>query len=441
MMRASALSALLLASAAPGGATFVTDEMAMTHNISDIVRDAAEGWMLMLSAKMGADTHSGTLKAGSAQDPNPLLRTMLDKGEGGSNCLDGSPYGYYFRPAPAGSKHANEWVMFMQGGGLCLTAIDCWIRTKNELGTSKVWRQNYTEYDNVLASDPAMNPFWDFNHVWLPYCSGDTHTGGQTRRNGYGLFFSGANNFEASVARLQKLGLDKATRVLLTGSSAGGIGTMNNADRLQALVPQAQVMAMPAGGFFFPESMELSETQLLRKLHIIDAPVYVNSLMVQVVTSLWESKLPPACVAAVNDTTQQYKCWGASVNYNYIKTPMLVVENLYDQLQVDDLFLCFSCQKWDKQFIAYFGEHMFESLSKPPTHSDRRSSIWAPACYIHTSNLCMGGSPKVQGQSLMEVAAAWYFDGKDSTLLDECHTSASSQPCNANCTAHSCGSM
>jgi len=441
MMRSSALSALLVCAASGAQGAFVTDEMVEMHNMTEVMREAAEAWVFGMSAKMNVDALSTPLQATVAADPNPLPLTLLQKGEGGSQCLDGSPYGYYFRPAPAGSKHPNEWVIFMQGGGLCVTIIDCMIRAKNNLGTSTVWSQNYSQTDNVLASDPNVNPFWDFNHVWLPYCSGDTHTGGQTKRNGYDLFFSGANNFEATVARLQNLGLNNASRIILTGSSAGGIGTMNNADRLQDLVPQAQVMAMPAGGFFFPDTMELSETQLLRVLHIIDAPVIINPLMTQVVTALWDSKLPTACTAAMTDPAQHYKCWGASTNYNYIKTPMLVVENLYDQLQIDDLFLCFSCDKWDKQFIAYFGDHMYNSLSKGPTHSTRRNSIWAPSCYVHTGNLCLAGSPKVQGLGLKEVAASWYFDGKDEVLLDECKTSPSSQPCNANCTAFSCHSM
>ena len=43
----------------------------------------------------------------------------------GARCLDGSPAGYYVKRAPAESPNADKWVVFLEGGGLCVEPFDC----------------------------------------------------------------------------------------------------------------------------------------------------------------------------------------------------------------------------------------------------------------------------------------------------------------------------
>ena len=38
----------------------------------------------------------------------------------GARCLDGSPAGYYVKRAPAESPNADKWIVFLEGGGLCV---------------------------------------------------------------------------------------------------------------------------------------------------------------------------------------------------------------------------------------------------------------------------------------------------------------------------------
>ena len=67
----------------------------------------------------------------------------------------------------------------------------------------------------------------------VPYSSGDVWIGVQKSANLMGLHFAGHNTLEAMVhTLLNTTAFGSAKRVLLSGASAGGIGTFQNADWL-----------------------------------------------------------------------------------------------------------------------------------------------------------------------------------------------------------------
>ncbi len=85
-----------------------------------------------------------------------------------------------------------------------------------------------------LFSTSADNPVGDYNMVYVPYCTGDLHGGsfpaspGLISQGVEGLQqFVGHQNVERALALLDE-GLDAPGKVLLTGSSAGGFGTLLN---------------------------------------------------------------------------------------------------------------------------------------------------------------------------------------------------------------------
>ena len=53
----------------------------------------------------------------------------------------------------------------------------------------------------------------------------------------------------------QQHGLATAKKVLLTGGSAGGIGTFKNVDWLASQLPGAVVKGAPEAGWFFPAAL------------------------------------------------------------------------------------------------------------------------------------------------------------------------------------------
>jgi ribosome maturation protein SDO1 len=171
----------------------------------------------------------------------------------GARCLDGSPSGYYVREG----VEKDKFAFFLQGGGLCIEPVDCHERAKGNLGSSKNWGTTHVDSNNILSTE-SFNPFANWTHVFVPYGSGDVYIGTQKHRNEDGLFFAGHNTMEAIVSHLlNTTSLRSATHVLLSGGSAGGIGTFQNADWMgealkDAGAPKGAVFraAPQAGGFF-----------------------------------------------------------------------------------------------------------------------------------------------------------------------------------------------
>jgi hypothetical protein len=85
------------------------------------------------------------------------------------------------------------------------------------------------------------NPFRDASFVFIPYCTGDTHTGDNV--TSYGGHHKGAANVRAFLQRLAPT-FTGPRRIWLTGSSAGGYGVQLNYHRFAEAFPQAEVHAL-----------------------------------------------------------------------------------------------------------------------------------------------------------------------------------------------------
>ena len=148
-----------------------------------------------------------------------------------------------------------RWVIYLQGGGLCFTKGDCQSRTLTALGSSRYWEGQRTG-TAVQKVDSATNPdFWDANQIYVPYCSGDLHTGTHLNTSDftYHLYFSGHENLEGILFKIKAdyPEFNNARDVLLSGDSAGGMGTFYNLDWLAEKVPWATVKGAPIAGWFF----------------------------------------------------------------------------------------------------------------------------------------------------------------------------------------------
>ena len=153
------------------------------------------------------------------------------------HCMDGTPAAYYFRP----SNNSTKWMLSLQGGGACYTKDECTSRSKGDLGSSKNYKSTYTG-NRWFSADATSNPdFYDFNTVYVPYCSSDVHSGQQTNVSAltWGFYFSGHLNLGEIVKDIQTKhsnNWNKMTKMLITGGSAGGVGTFFNADWLVSLL-------------------------------------------------------------------------------------------------------------------------------------------------------------------------------------------------------------
>lgn len=157
-----------------------------------------------------------------------------------SACDDGSATG-----VAVNLSGGKDLLVYMMGGGACWDALTCAV-----LNTSTHGPFGRAQFDpmvaqisgTVLARD-ASNPFRDFNMVFVPYCTGDVHTGdnvatydvfGQPKK----VHHKGRANLEAFLKRLAAT-VKSPGKLVVSGSSAGGFGTAFNYDLFRTYYPSA----------------------------------------------------------------------------------------------------------------------------------------------------------------------------------------------------------
>jgi hypothetical protein len=275
----------------------------------------------------------------------------------GARCLDGSASGYYVRLS---ASNSTRWLMYLQGGGLCVEPVDCLARVKNGLGSSKYWAATWSDDDSddgagLLSGDPGVNPFSDWNRVYVPYCGGDMHVGTRRTVNSVGLYHAGHLTLAAIVSHLRTSGLGDATSVMLAGGSAGGYGCIQSADwlgeQLAQFAPQAQLTATPQAGFFFPNDT-MCDFAAFEDSKCDEAfpPPFVAYL-----NDAWEGAFDQSCVGA--HPLEPWRCGDVAVAYPHVRTPLFLAQNMYDSVQLQDVFLCFfGLLGCPPAYTQYFGE-------------------------------------------------------------------------------------
>eukprot|EP01084_Bolivina_argentea_P291464 500935_1 len=276
---------------------------------------------------------------------NQMDLILFPPNTNGGQCLDGSPAGFYYQAPQHGDS--NLWVINMMGGGGCNTKSKCTQRANTSKGSSNYWSKTHPG-QHALSPDPSINPdFYQGHHVHCPYCSSDGWGGQRTTPSTdpdtWGFYFSGHLVFMNIIKYLeQHLNFLNASHVLLTGGSAGGIGTFGNVDWLNDELKQNAVnksvvlKGAPVAGWFFPSNTSDQSDALMPPndfphwvAHTNGGEGHDDSIGV-----LYDSYLNPNCVEALSKNNNSWHCGCVGNGYQYIKTPMFVMENKYDYAQI-----------------------------------------------------------------------------------------------------------
>ena len=193
------------------------------------------------------------LVCGGSIDAAAVLRKLPGSEFPDAKCLDGSPGAYYYDLSPS-TLNSKDWVFSLEGGGECVTREDCASRAKGNLGSSDAYlpEMNMT---HTIQSREDYNPFSVYNFVYVKYCSGDLHMGQQDPQNdvstiGGDMYFSGHRILSAIISDLSDH-LKDAETIVWSGESAGGMGCFNSLDFVHDKFPDALVVGLPVGGFYF----------------------------------------------------------------------------------------------------------------------------------------------------------------------------------------------
>jgi uncharacterized surface protein with fasciclin (FAS1) repeats len=172
----------------------------------------------------------------------------------GARCRDGSATGFGVRL----QESAENLMIYLEGGGACFNDVTC-AQNRDNYGPEN-FDDFVTEGGNVAVfSTDEGNPVGDWNAVYVPYCTGDVHGGSAPDATVPGVAgtqqFVGHQNVERYLDLVEPV-VGDPDKVLLTGSSAGGFGSLVNfaqvADRFEA---SERYLVDDSGPIFFADDV------------------------------------------------------------------------------------------------------------------------------------------------------------------------------------------
>jgi hypothetical protein len=321
----------------------------------------------------------------------PLQKITVPNAAGrNAVCNDGTPAVYYFRSGTGSGE--NKWVIFLSGGGLCYSINSCNQRQREfpELMTSQGKPATFNA-SGILSELSANNPdFFNANHVAIPYCSSDLWSGDREASGATGGFeFRGFRIVRSIVNDLRNRSgnnLTSANRILLSGTSAGGIGTMVHLDWLAGQFPNAEVRGINDAGWTPAEALEL--------------PIPQSSFPVARALQLWNGKPDASCAQANSNT--KYFCYSSAV-YPHINTPLMVQMSQYDPVFLSGLGVKFPFNSSERVLADLFAFAVRESLNDVPAAFSPRTNTHGVLPYTRFTGL------KVNGFSLQQLLGNWFF--------------------------------
>lgn len=153
--------------------------------------------------------------------------------EDGPRCLRGDPYSMSVR-----KQSAQDIVIYLQGGGSCSSAI-CSATLTADPKIPAV---------GLMSPTDAHNPAASWSLVYVPYCDGSLHYGDKEHLDEDPVrYHHGLRNLSAALD-VAVAEFPAAKRILLAGSSAGGLGTIYATALVRVLYPQAQLFVWNDSG-------------------------------------------------------------------------------------------------------------------------------------------------------------------------------------------------
>lgn len=334
-------------------------------------------------------------------------------------CIDGSKPAFYVRRNP--SNKISKWHVHFEGGGWCHELSSCYHRSKERLGSSVRYEQcmDLDVIGSYFSSDRKENPLlYNFHTVYVRYCDGGSFAGmsDQPYENKT-LYFRGKANRDATIhALLKDHGMNKASEVLISGCSAGGLGVYLGLDDMADIIKSANSNITVKGlvdSAFFMDHKGRKNKPVPGYDAVINGELDYSTAMKNVFHFMNISAgAPRSCLA--RHKTDPSKCIFAENILPTIKTPLFALQPLFDHWQLWHVH----GQPGNITDVQHFGDEIFTKMSRILNSSTSPGhAVFFDSCAHH----CMGCSHsdvdlwngmEVRTPSGMNLATAfseWYL--------------------------------
>lgn len=252
----------------------------------------------------------------------------------GSVCGNGSQYKFWYYDSPT----SNNMVVMFEGGGACWDYDTCSGRAgvlgasnPNGLPDNYITGMMPTYVSPIVnGADPGL-PFrsktniatngWDV--VYMPYCTGDVHTGNsvatypdQTGANPPIVWHHSGFNNTVAAANFLRGRFPSINKLLVTGFSAGGVGTATQYYTLRRTLQPARGYSLNDSGPLFPAPNSSYKSWLLHKK--IESSWNLASVYSQLPSSFNPGDFGTATKALATEFPSDYHAYtGYSSDYNF----------------------------------------------------------------------------------------------------------------------------
>lgn len=205
------------------------------------------------------------VQAGNITDAEALTDSHLPDGEWAwiprpdTVCRDGSTTGIGIRRL----SDAKGVMIYLQGGGACYDAASCAQNANTPIAGKSFSAADFDRWTATLGNQGvfntgnAKNPVARWNHVYIPYCTGDLHGGSKENGEVPGVAgkqqFVGYRNLHNDLEFLASY-FGGAADVALVGASAGGAGVLINYPQVVEAFGGRSVAALVDSAPIIPES-------------------------------------------------------------------------------------------------------------------------------------------------------------------------------------------
>ncbi|OIT26570.1 pectin acetylesterase 8 [Nicotiana attenuata] len=343
--------------------------------------------------------------------PNKVAKTLVqDAFSKGAVCLDGSPAAYHYDKGSGDG--VNNWVVWLEGGGWCKSVKDCGHRFNYSNGSSN--HMDSKSFYGLLSNSKTSNPdFYNWHRIMIRYCDGSSYTGDvELVDKVTNQHYRGARIFQAIMEELLAKGMKNAKNAILSGCSAGGLGTMFHCDRFRSLLPStARVKCLSDGAYFLLDT-DFKRARILESTYDGVLNLHNSAKM-----------LPPSCTSRMNPTS----CFFPQNIQQDIKTPLFILNSAYDSWQIVDTVIPFAdrqdfaenckknlskCSPDQQKLIRGFGVEFLSAL--PKSYSPSQRGMYINSCLMHCQTdhdwSWNSNSDLLNNKTIAKVFGDWFFE-------------------------------